>query len=406
MKRSVPTFALLVPLLLGCGEDDEPKTDLAGELPRYPVPGCESLDHSPCDVSQSACQSTLLEMAACLRGDAPGELPAFDVIGKEEYARRVAEGLDATPRPDPDHEEAAFALLKLIPADGFGTEALVRAASDFVGGFYDSDTKRVTLVDGGLGLSERAWSALLVHEFIHVLQDRELTLSDWRERADSEDAWLALRAIVEGEAELHQLRYYASVSGFDPAHAAFDAYFASRVARGETELLQSNSAYLLAPYRFPYDWGGRYLQHVWQSGGHGAIDARFAELPTTTHALMASQTEVYVPAFEPTTPEAPAAPNEWALAVEHQLGALVTFLAVGRRVPDVTRARELALAWRGDRLFVYGKGGDTALVWRIDFADETSAASAVSAWGSYARAVGSRVTIAIAGGNVGIDWAF
>jgi hypothetical protein len=409
MKPSLRIVTLLA-ALLGCSGEEDPTESLAGELPFYPVPGCESVEHAPCDVRAEACQTQLLAMAACLRGSESVELPPIEMIDKAEYARRLREGLGTAARPDPDHEEAAFVLLRLIPVDGFGTEALVAEAVDFVGGFYDSDTQAITLVDAGSDLTARDWSALMVHEFIHYLQDKQLSLAAWREHyRASEDTWFALRALVEGEAQFHQLRYVASLSRFDPARVSLDAFFASRISQDEIELVQSNSAYLVAPYRFPYDWGGRYVGHAWRMAGHAGVHERFADPPTTTHALMASETGVYVPEFEPTTPQGPlAVPAEWALTHEHQLGALVTFLALGQRTSDPELSRALALAWRGDRLFVYGAENDdtTAVVWRIDFADETSAQLAAAVFSSPARAVGTRVTVALTDGRFALDWAF
>jgi hypothetical protein len=212
MKPSLRIVTLLA-ALLGCSGEEDPTESLAGELPFYPVPGCESVEHAPCDVRAEACQTQLLAMAACLRGSESVELPPIEMIDKAEYARRLREGLGTAARPDPDHEEAAFVLLRLIPVDGFGTEALVAEAVDFVGGFYDSDTQAITLVDAGSDLTARDWSALMVHEFIHYLQDKQLSLAAWREHyRASEDTWFALRALVEGEAQFHQLRYVASLS--------------------------------------------------------------------------------------------------------------------------------------------------------------------------------------------------
>jgi len=404
------SFAAFAAALLGCSAEDAPADDAAGALRLYPVPGCESLDHTPCDVRAAACQTRLLALAACLRGNEPGDLPPIEMIAKDEYARRMTEALEASPRPEPDHEEVAFALLGLIPPDGFGTEALVAEAVEFVGGFYESDSKAITLVDAGQDLSERDWSALMVHEFIHLLQDREFPFADRHEQyVVSEDTWFALRALTEGEAQFHGVRYLASVSGFDPAKVPLGAFFASRIARDESELVLSEAPYLLAPYRFPYDWGGRYLEHIWRDGGLAAIHERFADPPTTTHALMSSETAEYILDFEPTTPAGTEAPAEWVLTHENTLGALGTFLALGQHHADADRSRSLALSWRGDRVLIYGAADDsgmTAVVWRLDFADEASAASVASALGASARAVGTRVTLAQCSGPVALDWAF
>lgn len=406
--RRINAAALFALFLLGCGEDEMPAEPGAAPVPLYPVPGCEAFDHTPCDVSTTACQSRLLELSACLRGDEPTALPPIETIDKAEYARRWREGLDSEPAPDPNHLEAAFVLLELIPPNGFDTEALLTASIDFVGGFYDNETQSITLVDGGQGLSRRDWSSLLLHEFIHFLQDREIPFAERRATLDSDDAWFAARAITEGEATLHQIRYVTSVSGFDPANLPLEAFFASRVLQHEADLVASDAPYVQAPYQFPYDWGGRFLSHAWRRAGLAGVKPHFLAPPRTTHTLLASASAEYVPDFEPTLLSPPEPPAEWTLAFEDNLGALTLFLALGQRFDSAERARALALAWRGDHFSVYAEadGTTTALVWLLDFADATSATSAAAAFSGSARADGTRVTIAKTNGPLDLEWAF
>jgi hypothetical protein len=60
-------LALLVALAsaAGCGGDGGRPADPAP----FPVPGCESIDPTACDVRTTPCQMRLFAMAACLRGD-------------------------------------------------------------------------------------------------------------------------------------------------------------------------------------------------------------------------------------------------------------------------------------------------------------------------------------------------
>lgn len=68
--------ALLTALVpLACSGSDETDAGRLGQPPRFAVPGCKTLDHSACDVRTTLCQTRLLELAACLRGDEPGALP-------------------------------------------------------------------------------------------------------------------------------------------------------------------------------------------------------------------------------------------------------------------------------------------------------------------------------------------
>lgn len=401
----IGTVAVLAVLSFGCGEDDAPE---AGAVRLHPVPGCEAFVHTPCEVNELPCQTRLLELAACLRGDAPAVLPPIETITDLEYARRWRAALDSEPEPNPNHQEAAFVLLQLVPPGGFGTEALLDTAIQFVGAYYDGETKSVTLVDGGQGLSARDWSALLLHEFIHLLQDREIPFAERQATLGSEDAWFAMRAITEGEAQFHSIRYLASVSGFEPANLQLEDFFAARVSRNELAFIETDAPYLQAPYRFPYDWGGRFLSHAWRRAGLAGVKPHFVDPPRTTHTLLASATAEYVPDFEPTLLSPAEPPAEWVLAFEDNLGALTLFLALGQRFDDADRARNLALAWRGDHFSAYGEadGTTTALVWLLDFADAASATRVAAAFSDSARADGTRVTIAKTNGTLDLEWAF
>src|SRR5690606_15524295 len=114
-RRTTLALALAaVPALAACSGGDADADAPLGPVRYHPVPGCEALDHTPCDIREATCQQRMLEIAACVRGSEAGRLPPVALMSKTAYAAYLEEQLAAEePRPDPDHLERGLALLQL-----------------------------------------------------------------------------------------------------------------------------------------------------------------------------------------------------------------------------------------------------------------------------------------------------
>src|SRR5262249_8054576 len=83
--------------------------------------------------------------------------------------------------------------------------------------YYDSKTKRVYVRGTELDVSRKV---TLAHELTHVLQDQSFDLSKLT-KLDSDDARIAFRTIVEGDATRIEDKYIQSLSQADQdAHKA------------------------------------------------------------------------------------------------------------------------------------------------------------------------------------------
>jgi len=382
--------------LAACGDADEPTL---GEPVRFPVPGCEAFDPTPCDVREPACHVRLFGMASCLRGNVPGSLPPVSVISEDEYAEYLS-GVYAElePRPDPDHRERALVLLDLAVEGALQPETRIAEGADFAYGVYRWEPDDILIIDHGDHRDDFA-SAVLVHEFVHALQDRDVDLEAFEEEfGESYDSYLAVDAVVEGEAELHQARYAASMLGLDPASIDWTEHFQSGLDRAAVEMLEEESPYTASWYRFPYRWGGRYMHFTWLAGGNAALANRFMAPPATTQVLMASSNDAIEPQFTPTAPPR-AERARWANVEDTVLGAWTVFVLLARADKSIDLAAELALGWRGDLLSVLASEpidaatSDTAIVWRIDFEDEGTALEVASALGEGAGNEGAQVVL-------------
>jgi hypothetical protein len=408
---------LLVLLAVGCGgSDGDDGDDPLGPPLLHPVPGCESIDPAACDVRHPECQQRLLSMAACLRGESVMAAPAIQVLSEADYSTLLATEL-AAQMQDPNIEqiEVGFNLLGLIERGALSAQARAVDFAKFAAGVYRDDTKDVLIIDHGDPFDAEAASPVLVHEFVHALQDRDLGLSAFKAQANSVDDSWAFSAMIEGEAKLHERRYAAAMLGLDSAKIDWTAHFQNSLAHDEQRLLDEASPYLASYKYFPYEWGGRYMYFTWLAGGMDAVLGRFSMPPTMTHTLLASTMGVVDSDITPIDLTLATPPSEWTqIAGRWTLGAWGIYLAFQKHATTLDLVRSIALAWRGDALGIYASSetpARTAVLWRLEFADEFSATRAKAACErmvgiANVRQQGQRVVIAKTDGNSSVDWAF
>ena len=83
----------------------------------------------------------------------------------------------------------------------------IATARDWVGGFYSTDDKTITVI-GAVG------GALIVHEHVHALQDQHFDLGKYHD-VETSDLALTRSAVTEGDAELAENRFYLQEAGYD-----------------------------------------------------------------------------------------------------------------------------------------------------------------------------------------------
>ncbi len=407
-----PTLATLLALLGGC-ESSQP----LGSRPQFRVPGCEAVDHEACDVRQATCQTRLLAVAACLRGEAPGPMPPVTLLTEAEYAAYLAaQQSGVSPSPEAmqaQHAyEQAFVLLGLVQPMAFSPATTASEAVAFIWGQYRSQSKDILIIDHGDVFDAESASPVLVHELVHLLQDRQIDLAAFQHaHFGSDEAVLSADALIEGEARMHETQYGATVLGIDPAKVDWVRRFQRVLELDEQELLAAPSPYTRRRYTFPYEWGARYLNHIREAGGREAVRARLTMPPSDTRALMASVEGAVDEVAAAIDVPAPAAPPGWTLIGSNSLGAFGMFLFLAKSTNSITGSGDLALTWRADRLRVYTSASlATTVSWRIELDDPSSARTvagvALTALGSQSVAVkDATVLIAMTDGATDVAWA-
>jgi hypothetical protein len=394
--------------LSACG-DAEDESEL-GPPPSYPIPGCEALDPRPCDTRRADCQSRLFEIAACLRGDEAGDPPPIITISPDEYAERLRALYAEDPPEDTTSLEHTLALFALSEEGSFSADAEIERARTSVWGVYAQDQAQIWLIDREEPLDGLIVNAVLVHEFAHALQDRAVGFEAFYEAyASNRDSWLAVTALVEGEAELTEYRYATSALGLDPTRIDLSRALESDVASRWDALQKSGSAIASSRSLFAYSFGARYLNRVFQTGGTRALADVWASPPTTTQAFFASENGVVTPDFEPVRFDTLVAAGGVNPTYELTLGAWGLFVLLAKHGATFEAANEGAQAWRGDRYESYEVDDAAAAIWRIELADERMArefALQLSNSKIRARATGTTIRLGVGDPGLPIDWAF
>lgn len=202
-------------------------------------------------------------------------------------AARLDDLLDAPGAIDRDalafEQDLLIALRALEP--GTDLEAVQRALlEDSVAGFYVPDTGELVVRVPDDGRIRGIDRITLAHELDHALTDQVLGLPDPDLpplRGDS-DAQLAALALVEGDATLLMQRWALSnVSLADQLSAL-----------GDADMVAAQAALDAAPHHvqrgllFPYLDGMDWVCQQWLEGGWAAVDAAYADPPSTTAEIL------------------------------------------------------------------------------------------------------------------------
>jgi hypothetical protein len=266
--------------------------------------------------------------------------------------------------------EATLQALRLLPP-GVGLAQLRAQAIDRVVGFYDAETK--ALYVKGSRTTPRV-RAVIVHELTHALQDQQFGLAGVT--AGDNDATLAARAVVEGDAERTMRAYVATL----PAREQ-DAVRRETPARGDDIYSQ---AYHTSVENFPYVVGLAWNDAVRAAGGQAALDEAFRALPQSSAEVI--HPERYLARIGPRAPPPPAADGpvvDQGVVGEYQLIYLLA------RAIDDQDAFEIAQAWGGSRYVTWrARGGwcTRARFTMLSAAADRALAAALGVWAETAGA--------------------
>jgi hypothetical protein len=370
---------------LSCADD--PRTRGPGVPPAFgsplPLPGCEALELEPCDVHARDCVENLAQVAVCMRTGGTREPSPPVVFASEQEARQTLRAsLEQSPPPQPNHFEIVLTQLGLTERSAFEPEVTATRLAQRWAAFYRRDVDEVVVIEHGAAaaLEPIALDALVLHELIHALQDREHDLDAFAIAYETDsDGTLRGSSLIEGEAQLHQQRFAAALSGRDVTAIDWPRALEEQREAAEQALFRESDLYSASLLSVPYAHGAAYVEQIWSQSGAAGVRALFSAPPRDMREILGTLWGDTTPARAASEP-APAALPDATLEAWSTLGAWGVYLLARPKLETTAAARELALAWRGDRLEAYSFGDrQTAGRWSIELADELAAARLVAA---------------------------
>lgn len=312
-------------------------------------------------------------------------------LTRDELEQRLLNDLATDyPAAEVAADERALKALGLIEEDVDLSGLVLDLYTEQVAGFYDPETDEMYVIgeDDDLDALEEFTYA---HEVIHALQDQAFDLVALQtplEDGTDDDRSYALSALIEGDATVGSLEYVIN-----------NPILAGRIALAgtiDTPVFDGAPPILTTTLIFPYLAGQNFVSAVRGSGGWEAVDAVYADPPTSTEQILHPEkyTDERDDPTEVTLPDLAAAlGNGWTKAEENNFGEFQTLLLLAQLDPgdgldasggfDLPEsATEAAAGWDGDRYSVWANGDDDVVLWRTVWdseADATEFAQALQA---------------------------
>jgi hypothetical protein len=258
---------------------------------------------------------------------------------------------DADAAEDGEDFEATLHGLQLADEDDDLDEEEAELLSDSVTGFYDDESEEMVVKATRLdALSELT----LVHELTHAWQDQHYDLTALWDEVETNDEELALRSLIEGDANRTESAYRDKQSRAFQREAdrlEEERYGGEDDGEGDYSRVQVS---LSALYGFPYDVGEDFVNAVYDNGSNQSLDRAFQSPPVSTAQVL--HPEKYVREDAPRAVATPAAGGK--VVDKGTLGEARLIIAVARGDID-RKAIDAAEGWDGDAYVTWTAKGHT-----------------------------------------------
>lgn len=367
---------------------------LAVSLLIAPVVGAvDSASHAPSGIAPAAVESIerLIAGVPSLRDlEVLSDVP-YRAIDSDTFRLELEALFEEEYPPDlVAAEEAAFRRLGLLEQQDDLRELVLGLLTDQALAYYDPRSATITFV-GHVDEVGAVGSLIVVHEYVHALQDQHWDLDGTRERDPSRsDRILAQSALTEGDATALMYEW-----------AARNLKLGELIKASEEALSRSDEKFLARMplllrrqmVEFPYFDGWAFVTALRsRDTGWRAVDAAWEARPASTEQILHPERYPDDVPFEIALPDLTGRLGEgWAATYQQTLGEMQmgVWVADGKAAPTVLglpgklpRA-EAVEGWGGDRLVsLEGPEGAWAIVWQTAWdadreADEFMAAAKV-----------------------------
>lgn len=277
-----------------------------------------------------------------------------DILNKKELLSELNRQVDTSLKPEElEGEKALYVRWKMIPEHFKYKEFLLNLYTEQIGGFYDSKTKKLYLIQG-IPLSKLDMEALIAHELTHALQDQSYDLERLMnppKDKKNDDQTLALMAVVEGDAVMASEEYIRlkaqekTLSFLDILGSAVNLFRMNATFKK----LNEAPGFIKNSLLFPYTTGRSFIAHFrhheqWSWDDIGIL---YQTPPQSTEQIL--HPDKYLDGENPDQLTLPVRPQTLLTGTLGEMSWLEFFKA---HLESTYEASEVAKGWQGDRFAV------------------------------------------------------
>lgn len=275
-------------------------------------------------------------------------------------------------------DQKLMEALGLLDKDQDLGEIITGVLTEQIAGFYDTETKGITIVKGkseGKLLDEYTLS----HEVTHALQDQNFGLD--KSPLDSDDYngdnLAAIESLIEGDAVSAMNEYAKEYINLEDLVGEIEG---SEIS---SEELDEAPFYLSESLLFPYEGGYEFVQELVSRNGEAAVDEALRNPPLSTEQIIHPE-KYYGERDDPIAVEVPdltgTLGEEWEVINSDCLGELDVRLWFEEDLGLLT-SREVSNGWGGNTIEYYqGQDDDFVLVNAFTWDTEKDAAEFFSGY--------------------------
>ncbi|HEY5951668.1 MAG TPA: hypothetical protein VIV40_39510 [Kofleriaceae bacterium] len=285
-----------------------------------------------------------------------------EVVDRDELRARLLKlAAEQKTQSETRAEGLALARWGMIPLDTDYLQLMVDLLTDQIAGYYDPDTKKLT-ISKSAGADPEWAEMVLAHELDHALQDQTYDLDKFEDLPDSEgDAALARQALVEGDGVALMIELMLARKKLDPPWhdptVARELSVAMALPSGD--LLDKAPLAVREALLFPYRGGFTFVAALRHKQPWSAVDGAFKRPPRSTEQIL--HPDKYKADEKPIVVDikVPAALADYHIAHSSVWGELGFSLFVRSGGLDDRGGTLAGDGWGGDRVITLTKGDDT-----------------------------------------------
>jgi hypothetical protein len=340
---------------------------------------------APAPSTLTALAGPLYQQLAALKGMAsPGPPPPILIRSRDETRRFIQQELDRRYPPSRlEAERKGMVAWGLIPPDYDLRRLFVDLMQEQVAAYYDPVGKVMVVADW---LPPEHQQAALMHELVHALQDREISLETFlAPRPGQGDQLLARQALIEGEAVALMLTLLLKAQGLDlNALPDLGAVRSAVVTASVGPAINTAPRFLRDLMIFPYVDGLNFVFQWSKRQPWSSMPALYRDPPRSTAQIMKPDRRL-VTREDPvpvTLPDLGTLAPGMTPVAEDELGEFALGAVLGVHMGEPA-GRAAAAGWRGDRYRIWEDAdGRFVIAYRLVTDGERTATAFAQTYGT------------------------